>query len=535
MASSGSAPTGASGRPVPAATPRWTRVAIPLAFLLYLALGLALHRDYGLGWDEPQSRKNGLMAYDYVTGTSRELLQYVDRDYGTALELPLFAAEKLFRCDSPRSAYLLRHLLTFLFFFGGVVAFHALARRRFSPGLALGGAALLVLSPRIFADSFTNTKDIGFLVAITVAVLTLERFLAAPGAARATLHACASAFAIDLRIPGVFLVPLTILFWSLDTWLVAVHRGAWRRRLVLLGLYLLLTAVFVTLFWPYLWTDPLGHFVESFRNLGHFTRWKDTVLYLGQAFPAPELPWHYPLVWIAISTPLATLVLALLGSGRAVLDLARPARHRYPAFRLERIALAWFVLPLAAVVLGGSVLYDGWRQLYFLYPALVLLALSGIEGLWKLGARLDGWRRIALVVIGGGCLAGNVASVLLFMVRHHPHQNLYFNSLAGGMERARASFDLDYWGLTFREGLEYIARTDPSPEIPIFFAYGSRDTIDILPPSDRARLRPLEEVRGAKYVLTNYRWATEDYDSALDKVYEITIGGTAVMSVYRLY
>jgi len=514
---------------------RWTRVATPLAFLLYLVLGLAIHRHYGLSWDETPSRKNGLMAYDYVTGANRQLLDYADRDYGTALELPLVVAEKLFRCSSPRSVFLLRHLLTFLFFFGATVAFYALARRRFPPGLALGGVALLILSPRIFADSFYNTKDIGLLGAMVVAVLTQERFLAAPSAGRTVLHASACAFAIDLRLPGLILVPLTLLFWSLDTWLVAAHREAWRRRLGFLGLYLLLTAAFVTLFWPYLWTDPIGNFVESYRNLGHFLRWKDTVLYLGRTVPAPELPWHYPLVWIAITTPLAYLVLALVGVGRAAFVLARPAPDRYQAVRSELMAIAWFSLPLAAVILGGSVLYDGWRQLYFLYPALVVLAMSGIETLWRLGVRLDGWKRITLAVVGGGCLLANVASVALFMIQNHPHQNLYFNRLAGGMERAKKDFELDYWGLTFRKGLEHIARTDPSPEIPIFFAYGSRDTIDILPPSDRARFRPLEEVRGAKYVLTNYRWASEDYDAALTKVYEITIGGTAVMSVYRLY
>ncbi len=513
----------------------WTRVAVPLVFSLYLALGLTIYSQYGLGWDEPQSRKNGLMAYDYVTGANSELLGYVDRDYGTALELPLVMAERLFHCNSPQSIYLLRHLLTFLFFFAGVLAFYALARRRFSPGLALGGVGLLISSPRIFADSFYNTKDIGLLGAMVIAVLTLDRFLAAPTWRRAALHALACAFAIDLRMPGVILIPLTILFWLLDTRLIPAKREARWRSLRLLGLFLLLTVLFIALLWPYLWSDVFGHFVESYRNLSHFARWDDTVLYLGREVHAHELPWHYPLVWIAITTPLAYLTLALVGVGRTVFRLVHRLPDRYQAIRFELIAMAWFLIPLAAVVLGRAVLYDGWRQLYFIYPALVLLALSGIEALWLLGARLAGRKRITLAVAAGGLLLSNIATVTYFLIRHHPYQNLYFNPLAGDMQQVKARFDMDYWGLTFREGLEYIARTDPAQEIPVFFAYGGKDTIDILSPSDRARFRPLGEVQGAKYILTNYRWASEDYDAVLNKIYEITIGGTAVMAVYQLY
>jgi hypothetical protein len=39
--------------------------------------------------------------------------------------------------------------------------------------------------------------------------------------------------------------------------------------------------------------------------------------------------------------------------------------------------------PLVVVVVLHSALYDGWRQLYFIYPVLLLLALRGLVTVWR--------------------------------------------------------------------------------------------------------------------------------------------------------
>ena len=121
------------------------------------------------------------------------------------------------------------------------------------------------------------------------------------------------------------------------------------------------------------------------------------------------------------------------------------------------------------------------------------------------------------------------------MIVYHPYQNLYFNNLVGGMKNAKKNFELDYWGLTFRKGLEYIAANDKSSEISVYFSQGSQGNIDILPSEERIRFTPLAEPKGAKYILTNYRWHPQDYSETYDKVYETKIDGTAVMSVYKFY
>jgi hypothetical protein len=43
------------------------------------------------------------------------------------------------------------------------------------------------------------------------------------------------------------------------------------------------------------------------------------------------------------------------------------------------------------------------------------------------------------------------------MVRLHPYQSIYFNrAIAGGLPGADGRFELDYWGASHREGVEWL-------------------------------------------------------------------------------
>jgi hypothetical protein len=128
------------------------------------------------------------------------------------------------------------------------------------------------------------------------------------------------------------------------------------------------------------------------------------------------------------------------------------------------------------------------------------------------------------------------------MVRMHPFEMVYFNALAGNnIER---NFDCDYWGLSYRTGLEEILRreNDPSLTIPVYQdGVPVRNNTFILRTADfdRIRLVPFE---GAKYFITNYREVLYDRDKFLDKyrltgdqeLYSLVVDGVRIMSVYRL-
>ncbi len=48
--------------------------------------------------------------------------------------------------------------------------------------------------------------------------------------------------------------------------------------------------------------------------------------------------------------------------------------------------------------------------------------------------------------------------VFFFMIRNHPHQNVYFNELVGGVNGADGKFDMDYWGLSYKQLYEKLLK-----------------------------------------------------------------------------
>lgn len=512
---------------------QWQKISVISFFVLYFLLGVLIFRHYGMTWDDPLSRLHGIMAYEYITGESSRLLTYVDRDYGTAYELPLVVIEKVFNITSPQQIFYMRHFLTWLFFFVGTIFFYKLANKRFGWKIALLGVVFLILTPRIFAHSFYNSKDTVLAAAMIMAVYTMVYFLTKPTWRRALIHGVVCALVVDIRMPGLFIVPLTLGFFTLDSIFVETNHQRWLQRLKTASLYIVLFFMFVVIFWPYLWSSPLGHFWESLVNLSKFIRFNDFVLYLGKEIRAGELPWHYAPLWIMISTPLVYIAFFFTGLG-VFLRRLLTNWSQYQKYRDDLIYIAWFFVPLLMVLLLNSVVYDDFRQLYFIYPAFILIALMGVEFTINWAKNFKKWRMVILGSVGAVTVI-NIAAALFFMIHNHPYQNLYFNILAGGMKNAKQNFDLDYWGLTFREGLEYIAKNDPSLDIPVFFSHGHQDNIAILKDEDRKRFIPLAIPEGAKYILTNYRWHKEDYAPDLEKVYSVKIDEVEVMSVFKFY
>ena len=83
-----------------------------------------------------------------------------NRYYGVAFQAPLLLAERALGLDDSRTAHLLRHCATHLFWLCGGFACFLLARRLFDSGpLALLAMLLFLLHPRLYAHAFFNSND----------------------------------------------------------------------------------------------------------------------------------------------------------------------------------------------------------------------------------------------------------------------------------------------------------------------------------------------------------------------------------------
>lgn len=502
------------------------------SFFCFLVLGLLVYQQYGLAWDEPLQTNIGQRNWNYIKNRDPKFLTFNDRYYGPAYELVLLRLT--YNADT-RQMYLDRHLYNFLFFFAGVVAFYWLANRLYkSLWLALLASVCLMLSPRIFADSFYNSKDIPFMVVFIFAMITLVLFLDRPTWITAVLHGGVSAFLIAIRVPGIF-IPLITFVFLIGKWIFQPRpRKNVGRELLAISIYLILTIGLTIVFWPVLWHDPLGEFVNALNRMSQYP-WIGNILYLGSLIQTDQLPWHYIPVWISISTPLLYLGSFGLGVILIVAGLFRQPLNWFEGEgRNNLIILACFFGPLLAVIIFHSILYDAWRQMFFIYPAFLLIAIQGIRlGMRILRRRLQ---PIALYSFVAILLIVGLLDPVLFMVRNHPFENIYFNRLAGdNMVQIKQRFDLDYWGLAYKQGIDYILATDPGEEIPIYVTDppGEEYIDNFLPDNQRKRLVIEDSPDQARYFVGNYRYHPEEY-SLGKKIYSVTVDGASILSVFDL-
>jgi hypothetical protein len=168
--------------------------------------------------------------------------------------------------------------------------------------------------------------------------------------------------------------------------------------------------------------------------------------------PAADLPWHYLPTWLAITLPPVVL------AGAAV------SIARFWTVRVSRVQLAalWaFVLvPATYAIVRHLTLYDGIRHMFFIVPPIAVIAASGWDYLL-----LHAKGRARLVVVA--VLAAGLAEPLLFQVRNHPNQTVYFSPIAGGPRGAFGRFDMDYWGNCVQAAVDWTATQAQTARTPI--------------------------------------------------------------------
>ena len=454
--------------------------------MVFTAVGVAVLDDYGVSWDEFYQRDIALETVRYVLDQDDELLENHDKFYGTTFEMPLLIVERVLGLqDDTRAILLSRHILSHLFFIAGGFFCYLLIRRLFgSTVIALFAMLLFLLHPRLYAESFVNTKDVPLAAMFMVALFLTHRAFSKDTVGAFLLCGLAVGILINIRILGVVLFAAVPAVRALD---LLFDSGEGRKHALITGGAFALAAMFAlyaTL--PYLWANPIERTVEMFVTLSHHPTMFPQ-LFQGELIIGDDLPPHYIPTWVAITTPPVALLLGVAGI-IAVLqrgwasprDLLGHADLKFGCLLIGCLLMTW-----VAVVVVTPSMYNGWRQTYFLYAPFCALAAFGLHWL----ASVSGG---AGVRAGVYTLAGvGILLVVLQMVRIHPYQQAYFNFLVDRETPGRLGdqYPVEYWGTAYLDGLRWLTETYPDFLIQVR-AINNHDYRNraFLPESDRQRI-----------------------------------------------
>jgi hypothetical protein len=258
-------------------------------------------------------------------------------------------------------------------------------------------------------------------------------------------------------------------------------------------------------------------------------RWGAAILFNEQMIPTPKLPWYYILEWFSISTP---IVFVALGATGLVLICIAFIKSNFSIFknRLEQQTVVYaicFGSPIILVILLHSVVYGDWRHLYFVYAPFVMLMVYALNYFIKTKLK---WIALSAVLF-------TFCSVSLFMIKQAPYQHIYFNSLVDSKtpEYLYSQFELDYWGVSYKESLEYIINNDLDSTISIAAqSYPGVFNQFSLNDKDRGRLKYVSDWREAKYYIAQYIDPKERANPNWQKWFSVKVANNTISSVYKI-
>jgi len=439
------------------------KILITFLIVILIIIGFYLHNDYGISIDEESTRYHGLVSLNYiikilnnyfylnlnVLENITELKNYELREYGVIFELFAAICEKIFFLKEYDDIFYFRHLLNHFIFLIGICFFYKILFKAYNNVyLAIIGSGILYSTPRIFAQSFYNSKDIIFLSVFIVCTYFAYNFFRKKNFNNIFLIGFFIALLTCVRSIGFYFYLIIIFFLFLEF----LDNKIKLNNFVKITFYLtFIYFLSVYSLWPFLWEDPISNFIYAIKSFSSYG-WGGKVLYLGDFHSAKHLPWHYIPVWVfaTISIPLSILIfLALIFTTYRFSKRLTNINFNMWNNQLEFFSLFVFTLivaPIILIITNSSTLYNGWRHVYFIFPPLVILAISFIcytKIIFNKKKFLLKTLNIFLFII----LLNNITNI----IRLHPYQYVYFNFLFE--KDANKNFEIDYWGLSNRDAL----------------------------------------------------------------------------------
>lgn len=428
-------------------------------FLLFLAFIFLTFRDYGTSWDEKYHFDQGKTALEnfsdpYKTSEVAQNTYAVPEGLFFAMlyNLPL---KILSEEENYEALHLIKALfgsLTLVFIY---LSFKTINLDRWSLVLA---PLFLIFSPRFLGDLFDNHNDIAatllYSVQIFLAIKILKNALDLGIWKWIITLSVVSAISFEHR-PGLTMI--TAITMVLLAWIYldkALHKKIDLLKPIKI-FFIFLIVFIVSLFAvdPYVAAHGItGIPLKAQLSIAPLDP-NFRIFYEGKIISAMNLPREYLPKFIAITTPIITLILLIIGTGFMAINLRA----------IYILILASLYLPIATIIIINPMQFDAWRHLLFLSVPLVMIASIGFNSLLSIVNLKIKWVMVALLIINLGLVAKEY-----FLL--HPYEYVYFNSLVGGLKGASLRFETDYWGKSTKEAtlwLENNLASDQSKEYKI--------------------------------------------------------------------
>ena len=185
------------------------------------------------------------------------------------------------------------------------------------------------------------------------------------------------------------------------------------------------------------------------------------------------------------------------------------------------------------IKLKFGVSYNGWRQIYYLYPIIIYFSLCGVEFLIKKLNKKTYHRVIAFFFII------ELAFLSFWNYKNHPNQFVFFHPIYKTFTFEK--FDLDYWGVSHKQVLEKILEiTDEETINIIAISYTNlNDSLRVLQKNQQKKFKIVDSINKADFVIDNYmrKWSytpgEENLKENFKVVYNLIVDGNKINTVYK--
>ena len=434
-------------------------------FFVFLVIGSLIFKDYGFNIDEKFHRLNGFYWLNYIAqyfnlsnladlseaklntiyGFTLSDINFYNK-YGIVFDVPAALLEIFFKIETPLGFYQLRHFLVFLYFILGLIFFYKIVSQRFgNENIAILSVVLFFMIPRVFGDSFQNTKDIVFMTFMIISIYFALESIKISTKKNIILFSLFAAITTSLRMFGLCLLITFILIQ-----LVSIKKNNIKQIIFNSFLSLILFIIFLIIVWPLLWENTLSNFLSYFEILDSYFNSK--VFFLGNFYRSDLLPYTYLPFWILISTPILHLLLFTFGlivvSKRVfyrVLEIKEntffPDFWRSKSEAQDFYIFINFLLLFLGLIFLNIKFYNSWRIAYFLYFFIIYFSAYTlyIFTFKKETSSLKSFLSKSIILV---LFVFTIYRIFLY----HPYQSYYFNFLV--TDKIKNNVEVDYTGLS---------------------------------------------------------------------------------------